>query len=104
MRVRACLLLALSLLLAGCRGHKDATPDWVKRQGREAARFYVNTPPKSESYAREGQKWRARYELGRIVICGGCSAPNNASLPRGDVVVIWFDAKTRKLTDMSLGP
>ena len=103
MRSRAFLLVAL-LLLAGCRSHGDTAPEWVKRQGREAERFYVNTPPKSESYASEGGKWRARYELGRTVICGGCSSPSNTFLPRGDVVAIWFDAETHKLTDMSLGP
>jgi hypothetical protein len=34
------------------------------------------------------------FEFGRVVICGACSAPSNASLPRGRLIRVSFDRKT----------
>ena len=30
----------------------------------------------------------------RVIVCGACSAPNNASLPRGRVIRVSFDRRT----------
>ena len=30
----------------------------------------------------------------RVVVCGACSAPSNASLPRGRVIRVSFDGRT----------
>ena len=34
------------------------------------------------------------FEFDRVVICGACSAPSNASLPRGRLIRISFDRRT----------
>lgn len=34
------------------------------------------------------------FEFDRVVICGLCSAPSNASLPRGHLIRISFDRRT----------
>ena len=34
------------------------------------------------------------FEFHRVVICGTCSAPSNASLPRGRLIRVSFDRRT----------
>jgi hypothetical protein len=36
------------------------------------------------------------FEFKRVVICGSCSAPSNASLPRGRVIRVSFDRLTHR--------
>ncbi|MGH2972147.1 MAG: hypothetical protein ACRDNM_00735 [Gaiellaceae bacterium] len=34
------------------------------------------------------------FEFSRVVVCGTCSAPSDASLPRGKVIRLSFDRRT----------
>ena len=43
------------------------------------------------------------FEFTHVVICGMCSAPTAASLPRGKVVRVSFDRRTHGLTGASDG-
>jgi hypothetical protein len=36
------------------------------------------------------------FEFNHVVICGACSAPSNASLPRGRVIRVSYDRQTHK--------
>jgi hypothetical protein len=38
------------------------------------------------------------FAFNHVVLCGGCSAPTNASIPRGRVIRVSFDRATHRLT------
>lgn len=85
---------ATSLFAATHKG-QPSQPRWlapVERQfldrvldGARPVRTYLVSYPR---------KIAVVFEFDRVVICGGCSAPSNASLPRGRLIRISFDRRT----------
>jgi hypothetical protein len=40
------------------------------------------------------------FEFNRVVVCGTCSGPSNASIPRGRVIRVSFDRSTHRLNGL----
>jgi len=74
-------------------------PRWLPAAERQTlqAVFGGATPihTRSISYAR---KVAVVFEFDHVVICGACSAPSNALLPRGRVIRVSYDRRTHRVT------
>jgi hypothetical protein len=62
------------------------TLDRVFERARPTHTYYVSYP----------RKIAVIFEFKRVVICGACSAPSNASLPRGRMVRVSYDKQTHQ--------
>ena len=60
-------------------------------------RVFENAKPRHVVYISYPRKIAVVFEFDRVVICGACSAPSNASLPRGRVIRVSFDRRTHWL-------
>lgn len=47
--------------------------------------------------------WLIQVRVARTIVCGYCSAPSNASLPRGRIVTEIVTARSLTLTDSGIG-
>ena len=62
------------------------TLDRVFERARPIHTYYVSYP----------RKVAVIFEFKRVVICGACSAPSNASLPRGRLIRVSYDRQSHK--------
>lgn len=79
-------------------------PQWLLRAEHTLlVRGFENAKPVHVYYIRYPRKIAVVFEFRHVVVCGMCSAPTNASLPRGRVLRVSFDRKTHRLGGASDG-
>ena len=70
-------------------------PAWLLKQEQLVLhRVFGGAKPQQIEYISYPKKISAVFEFSHVVVCGGCSAPSNASLPRGRVIRVSFDRST----------
>ena len=84
-----------SLFAANRQEHRAPQPRWL---GPAEKRFrdgvLGGARPVKTYLIPYPRKIAVVFEFDRVVICGTCSAPSNASLPRGRLVRVSFDRST----------
>lgn len=92
--------VAAALLLAGAAFAKSPRyPAWLETSERQVlARVFGGAQPVAVFHIAYPHKIAVVFEFQRVVICGACSAPSNAQLPRGRVVRVSFERATHRLT------
>lgn len=80
---------------AGQQPNAVPLPRWLApAEARVLERVFGGATPVRTYYLRYPQKIAVIFEFKRVVICGACSAPSNASLPRGRMIRLSFDRRT----------
>jgi hypothetical protein len=89
--------LATGALGAHARSTWVPLPRWlVNAEMKTLDRVFERARPIHTYYVAYPRKIAVIFEFKRVVICGACSAPNNASLPRGRVIRVSYDRQTRR--------
>lgn len=98
-------VLAVFAAVAGAGPSKPTTePLWLRAaEQRTLQRVFGGARPVRTIYLAYPRKIAVVFEFDHVVICGACSAPSNASLPRGRVVRVSFDRATHQLGGASDG-
>jgi hypothetical protein len=74
------------------------TPSWLASAERQTLnRVFGGARPVQTRPIAYPQKIAVVWMFDRVVICGMCSAPSNASLPRGRVIRVSYDRNTHVL-------
>ncbi len=72
-------------------------PAWLPAQERLELHFvFGDARPRRVDYIWYPEKIAVVFEFDRVVVCGACSAPSNALLPRGRVIRLSFDRSTHR--------
>ncbi len=72
-------------------------PHWLMpAEIRTLDRVFGDARPITTWYKWYARKVAVTFEFDHVVICGACSAPSNASLPRGRVIRVGYDRQTHK--------
>lgn len=90
-------LLAASVLLAGsarASAAKEPSPRLAAAQRQTLDRVFEHARPAQTYLIPYAKKIAVVWVFDHVVICGACSAPSNASLPRGRVIRVSFDRRT----------
>lgn len=98
-------MLAVFAAVAGAGPSKPTTePLWLRAaEQRTLQRVFGGARPVRTIYLAYPRKIAVVFEFDHVVICGACSAPSNASLPRGRVIRVSFDRGTHQLGGASDG-
>ena len=73
-------------------------PAWLlQAEHTLLVRTFGNAKPVHVDYIPYPKKIAVVFEFDHVVICGLCSAPSNASLPRGKDIRVSFDRRTHQL-------
>lgn len=96
------LVLGASLAGGALAATQHATilslPRWLPAAETQALdRVFGGARPTHTSYISYPHKIAVVFEFNHAVICGACSAPSNASLPRGEVIRVSFDRQTHRM-------
>jgi hypothetical protein len=71
------------------------TPRWLGSAERQTLdRVFGGARPVHTQLIPYAKKIAVVWVFDRVVICGACSAPSNASLPRGRVIRVSYDRST----------
>ena len=82
---------------AVARSSSVLLPRWlVTAETQTLDRVFERAKPVHTYYVSYPRKIAVIFEFKRVVICGACSAPSNASLPRGRVIRVSYDRQTHK--------
>jgi hypothetical protein len=74
------------------------TPSWLASAERQTLnRVFGGARPVQTRLIAYPKKIAVVWMFDRVVICGMCSAPSNASLPRGRVIRVSYDRHTHVL-------
>jgi len=74
------------------------TPRWLAPAERQTLdRVFGGAQPVHTHLIPYAKKIAVVWVFDRVVICGACSAPSNASLPRGRVIRVSYDRNTHLL-------
>ena len=74
---------------------KASPPRWLAAAERQTLqRVFGGARPVHTYLIGYPNKIAVVWTFDRVVICGACSAPSNASLPRGRVIRLSFDRRT----------
>lgn len=74
-------------------------PHWLPEAEKQVLdKVFAGAKPIHTYYISYPRKIAVIFEFNRVVICQTCSAPSNASIPRGKVIRISFDRQTHRLT------
>jgi hypothetical protein len=72
-------------------------PRWLMpAETRTLDRVFGGARPTTTWYKWYPHKVAVTFEFNHVVICGACSAPSNASLPRGRVIRVSYDRRTHR--------
>jgi hypothetical protein len=75
-------------------------PRWLMpAEIRTLDRVFGGARPITTWYNWYPRKVSVIFEFNHVVICGACSAPSNASLPRGRVIRVSYDRRTHRPGD-----
>jgi hypothetical protein len=73
-----------------------AVPSWLKVADARRIDSFGGARPIHTYYLWYPHKVAVIFEFRRVVICGVCSAPSNASLPRGRLVRVTYDRESHR--------
>lgn len=80
---------------AGKQSNVVSLPHWLApAEARVLERVFGGATPVRTYYLRYPRKIAVIFQFKQLVICGACSAPSNASLPRGRMIRLSFDRRT----------
>ena len=72
-------------------------PRWLMAaEARTLDRGFGGARPIHTWYTSYPRKIAVTFVFNRVVVCGACSAPSNASLPRGRVIRVSYDRQTHR--------
>lgn len=92
------LVSAAALVAVATATSESTTPHWLKlAEQRTLERVFGGARPMRTVTIAYPRKIAVVFAFDRVVICGACSAPSNASLPRGRVIRVSFDRSTHQL-------
>jgi hypothetical protein len=92
---RAGMAAAAFSLVASSAAAKEPSPRWLAATERQTLdRVFEHARPVRTYLIPYAKKIAVVWVLDHVVICGACSAPSNASLPRGRVIRVSFDRRT----------
>lgn len=100
---RSLIAASASILVCGfaVRAHAapvsaaSATPRWLASAERQTLdRVFGGARPVHTQLISYAKKVAVVWTFDRVVVCGACSAPSNASLPRGRVIRVSYDRHT----------
>lgn len=75
-------------------------PRWLAPAETKALNgMFGGAKPSRVYHLQYPEKIAVVFEFSRIVICGTCSAPSNASIPRGKVIRLSFDRHTHAVLE-----
>ena len=75
-------------------------PQWLKAaETRTLDTVFGHARPIRTTYIAYPHKIAVIWEFNHLVICGTCSGPDNASIPRGRVIRVSFSRQTHQLGD-----
>jgi len=78
----------------------DPAPQWLVSAERQVLdRVFEHARPVHTYLIPYPQKIAVVWVFRRVVICGACSAPTNASLPRGRVIRVSFNRITHAVRE-----
>jgi hypothetical protein len=78
----------------------DPAPRWlVSAEQQMLDRVFEHAQPVHTYFIPYPRKIAVVWVFRRVVICGACSAPSNASLPRGRVIRVSFDRRTHAVRE-----
>jgi hypothetical protein len=73
-------------------------PHWLQGAETQALdKVLGGATPSHTFYISYPNKIAVVFEFKRVVICGTCHSPSNASIPRGRVIRVSFDRRTHRL-------
>lgn len=88
------------LTAAGASAHTSPAPRWLISGERQFLnRVLERAIPVHVYYLRYPKKIAVVFEFDRIVVCAACSAPSNATLPRGRLIRVSFDRRTHAVLE-----
>jgi hypothetical protein len=100
------MLLAIGLVCAGSLAAPTASaspsnshplPGWLATSNERSLRgLFDGGKLLSTHYIWSPRKVAVVFEFERVAICGSCSAPSNAELPRGRLVRITYDRRNHR--------
>lgn len=74
-------------------------PRWLPGAERQTLHVvFEDAKPIHIDYISYPRKVAVIFEFSRVVICGLCSAPSNALLPRGRVIRVGYDRETHRIS------
>jgi len=89
--------LAASGLAVTTRSELLPLPHWLMpAETRTLDRVFGGARPSHTWYASYPRKIAVIFMFDRVVVCGACSAPSNASLPRGRAIRVSYDRQTHR--------
>jgi hypothetical protein len=89
--------LTTGALGAHARSTLVPLPRWLANaEMKTLDRVFERARPTHTYYVAYPRKIAVIFEFKRVVICGACSAPSNASLPRGPVIRVSYDRQTHQ--------
>jgi hypothetical protein len=92
-------VVALTPPAACWRAAFGRLPGWVAAADkRTLARVFDGATPRKTVHIAYPKKIAAIFVFDRAAVCGACSAPSNASLPRGRVVRLSYDRRSHLIT------
>jgi hypothetical protein len=72
-------------------------PRWLMpAEAKTLDRVFGGARPTHTWYASYPRKIAVTFVFNRVIVCGACSAPSNASLPRGRVIRVSYDRQTHR--------
>jgi hypothetical protein len=96
-RVLTGLLAAVTVAACGlpAAAAAKAPPPWLAPAERQTLlRVFGGAQPVRTYLIGYPNKIAVVWVFDRVVVCGACSAPSNASLPRGRVIRLSYDRRT----------
>jgi hypothetical protein len=73
-------------------------PHWLRAaEQKTLANAFGGAMPAHVVYLTYPHKIAVVFEFRRVVVCGSCSAPSNAALPRGRVIRLSYDRTTHRV-------
>lgn len=93
--IAALVAVTTTGVLPGQAAAATPSPSWLARAEQQMLnRVFEHARPVHTYLIPYPRKIAVVWVFDRVVICGGCSAPSNASLPRGKVIRVSFDRIT----------
>jgi hypothetical protein len=81
--------------LPGSAAARAPSPPWLAAAERQTLdRVFAHARPVRTYLIPYPKKIAVVWVFDHVVVCGACSAPSNASLPRGRVIRVSFDRDT----------
>lgn len=103
-RIAALASLTATFATAPATTARFTPPHWLlNAEHTLLQRGFENARPIHVHYTSYPKKIAVVFEFDHLVVCGICSGPSNAAVPRGKVVRVSFNRRTHELDGASDG-